>query len=42
VRARGTSNEKIKEELGWHPQYESCRRDFFENVAAVTPGGVAN
>ena len=39
---RGASNEKIKEELGWRPQYESWRRGFFEDVAAVIPGGVAN
>src|SRR5215210_7563091 len=39
---RGASNEKIKEELGWRPQYESWRRGFFEDVAAATPGGVAN
>src|ERR687893_516888 len=39
---RGASNEKIKGELGWHPQYESWRRGFFEDVAAATPGGVAN
>ena len=38
----GASNEKIKEELGWRPQYESWRRGFFEDVAAVIPGGVAN
>jgi hypothetical protein len=42
ARARGASNEKIKEELGWHPQYESCRRGYFGDVAAGTPGGVAN
>src|ERR671916_1472814 len=36
------SNEKIKEEFGWRPQYESWRRGFFEDVAAVIPGGVAN
>ena len=39
---RGASNEKIKEELGWRPQFESWRRGFFEYVAAATPGGVAN
>jgi 2-alkyl-3-oxoalkanoate reductase len=39
---RGASNEKIKEELGWRPQYESWRRGFVEDVAAVIPGGVAN
>src|SRR5215218_5620101 len=39
---RGASNEKIKEELGWHPQYESWRRGFVEDVGAVIPGGVAN
>src|ERR687893_3144701 len=39
---RGASNEKIKGELGWRPQYESWRRGFFEDVAAATPGGVAN
>jgi hypothetical protein len=38
---RGASNEKIKEELGWRPQYESWRRGFFD-VAAATPGSVAN
>ena len=42
VRVRGASNEKIKEELGWHPQYESRRRGFFEDVAGVPPGSVAN
>jgi nucleoside-diphosphate-sugar epimerase len=26
---RGASNEKIKDELGWHPHYESWRRGFF-------------
>ena len=39
---RGASNEKINEEFGWRPQYESWRRGFFEDVAAVIPGGVAN
>jgi 2-alkyl-3-oxoalkanoate reductase len=29
---RGASNEKIKRELGWHPQYESWRRGFFEDL----------
>src|ERR687890_1930364 len=38
---RGASNEKIKEEVGWRPQYESWRRGFFEDVAAVIPGGGA-
>ena len=28
--------------FGWHPQYESWRQGFFEDVAAVTPGDVAN
>jgi nucleoside-diphosphate-sugar epimerase len=42
LRLRGASNEKLKEELGWRPQYESWRRGFFEDVAAVIPGGVAN
>jgi nucleoside-diphosphate-sugar epimerase len=28
---RGASNEKIKEELGWQPQYESWRRGFLED-----------
>jgi 2-alkyl-3-oxoalkanoate reductase len=28
---RGASNEKIKEELGWRPRYESWRRGFFED-----------
>jgi len=37
---RGASNEKIKRELGWHPQYESWRQGFFEDLAAVAPGGV--
>jgi nucleoside-diphosphate-sugar epimerase len=27
---RGASNEKIKEELGWHPRYESWREGFFK------------
>ncbi len=36
---RGASNEKIKSELGWHPQYESWRRGFFEDdVTVVAPG----
>ena len=39
---RGASNEKIKEETGWRPQYESWRRGFFEDIAAVTPGSVPN
>ena len=42
LRLRGASNGKIKEEVGWRPQYESWRRGFFEDVAAVIPGGVAN
>jgi nucleoside-diphosphate-sugar epimerase len=42
LRLRGASNEKIKEELGWRPQYESWRRGFFEYAAAASPGGVAN
>lgn len=37
---RGASNEKIKGELGWRPQYESWRRGFFEDVAVAAPGGV--
>ena len=37
---RGASNEKTKRELGWHPQYESWRQGFFEDLAAVAPGGV--
>jgi nucleoside-diphosphate-sugar epimerase len=36
---RGASNEKVKSELGWRPQYESWRQGFFEDVAAVAPGG---
>ena len=39
---RGASNEKIKRELGWHPQYESWRQGFFEDAATASPGGVAN
>ena len=42
LRLRGASNEKIKEKLGWRPQYESWRRGFFEDAAAASPGGVAN
>jgi hypothetical protein len=42
LRLQGASNEKIKEELGLRPQYESWRRRFVEDVAAATPGGVAN
>ncbi len=38
---RGASNEKIKREIGWRPQYESWRRGFFEDAAAFAPGGVA-
>ena len=37
---RGASNEKIKSELGWHPRYASWRQGFFEDLAAVAPGGV--
>ena len=37
---RGASNEKTKRELGWHPQYESWRQGFFEDLAAVASGGV--
>ncbi len=29
---KGASNEKIKEELGWSPRYESWRQGFFENL----------
>jgi nucleoside-diphosphate-sugar epimerase len=29
---RGASNEKIKEELGWRPKYESWRQGFLENL----------
>jgi nucleoside-diphosphate-sugar epimerase len=29
---RGASNEKIKEELGWRPKYESWRQGFFEDL----------
>ncbi len=29
---RGASNEKIKRDLGWRPQYESWRRGFFEDL----------
>ena len=29
---RGASNEKIKEELGWRPRYESWRQGFFEDL----------
>jgi nucleoside-diphosphate-sugar epimerase len=39
---RGASNEKIKEETGWRPQYESWRQGFFEDVAAARPGDVAH
>jgi hypothetical protein len=42
LRLRGAFNEKIKEELGWRQQYESWRRGFFEDVAAVIPGSVTN
>ena len=37
---RGASNEKIKKEIGWRPQYESWRRGFFED-ATLARGGVA-
>jgi nucleoside-diphosphate-sugar epimerase len=42
LRLQGASNKKIREELGWHPQYESWRQDVFEDVARVTLGDVAN
>jgi nucleoside-diphosphate-sugar epimerase len=29
---RGASNDKIKEELGWRPQYESWRLGFLEDL----------
>jgi nucleoside-diphosphate-sugar epimerase len=29
---RGASNEKIKEELGWRPKYESWRQGFLEDL----------
>jgi hypothetical protein len=29
---RGASNEKTKREIDWHPQYESWRRGFFEDL----------
>ena len=36
---RGASNQKIKEETGWHPRYTSWRQGFFEDdVTAVGPG----
>ncbi len=34
---RGASNEKIKRELGWHPQYESWRQGFFEDTVTLSP-----
>lgn len=37
---RGASNEKIKEEFGWRPQYESWRWGFFEDVATDVAGSV--
>lgn len=37
---RGASNAKIKQDLGWLPQYESWRRGFFEDVAEPVPHGV--
>src|SRR5918998_2271249 len=34
---RGASNQKIKDELGWSPRYESWRRGFFEDTSMVAP-----
>ena len=36
---RGASNEKIKDELGWSPRYESWRRGFFEDTSMVARHG---
>src|SRR5918997_3311494 len=36
---RGASNQKIKDELGWSPRYESWRRGFFEDTSMVAPHG---
>lgn len=36
---RGASNEKIKSEIGWRPQYESWQRGFFEDSGTVAPRG---
>jgi nucleoside-diphosphate-sugar epimerase len=38
---RGASNAKLKEEIGWRPQYESWRRGFFEDAATAVPHGAA-
>jgi len=38
---RGASNGKITRELGWRPRYESWRRGFFDDAAALAPGRVA-
>jgi 2-alkyl-3-oxoalkanoate reductase len=34
---RGASNEKIKRELGWHPQYKSWRQGFFQDAVTLSP-----
>jgi 2-alkyl-3-oxoalkanoate reductase len=39
---RGASNEKIKRQLGWHPQYESWRQGFFEDATTGVPRGAAS
>ena len=39
---RGASNEKIKRQLGWHPQYETWRQGFFEDAATGVPRGAAS
>ncbi len=38
---RGASNEKIKREVGWHPQYKSWRQGFFEDAATAGAPGEA-
>jgi len=34
---QGASNEKIKRELGWHPQYKSWRQGFFQAAVTLSP-----
>jgi nucleoside-diphosphate-sugar epimerase len=34
---QGASNQKIEDELGWSPRYESWRRGFFEDTSMVAP-----
>jgi len=40
TRIRGTSNAKAKAELGWAPQYRTCREGFRDGLSEVPVPGV--